>query len=120
MANLFKDFWTRLRIDYQEWHSEWIIKWNMRRRIKQVQHAIDRAKAYNTKDHRTYYILEDPLTRSVAALNSTDIKLLTRRGVLKKMTLIERLEKSIDIVTSNQQIIAQYKQVKQSKAQKDE
>ena len=108
-----------MQIDYTEWHDEYIIKWNMRRRIKQVQHAIDRAKAYHEKDRKTYYIFEDP-RGGVSAFSSSDIKFLTRKGILKKMTILERLEKCIDIVSSNQQIINQYREVKQSKAKKNE
>ena len=119
MGNFFKDLKTRFVIDYQEWRQEWIIKWNMRRRIRQVRHAIDRAKAYHERDRKTYYIFEDP-RGGVSAFNSTDIKFLTRKGLLKKMTILERLEKSIDIVSSNQQIINQYREVKQSKAKKNE
>ena len=120
MGNFFKDLKTRFVIDYNEWRQEWIIKWNMRRRIRQVRHAIDRAKAYHERDRKTYYIFEDPSTGGVSALNSSDIKLLTRKGILKRMTILERFEKSIDIISSNQQIINQYREVKQSKAKTNE
>ena len=59
MGNIFKDIWTRIRVDYHDYRQELTGTWNLRREAKQIDKAIRRAKLRNAKDGRTYYIIKD-------------------------------------------------------------
>lgn len=110
MGNIFKDLWTRLKIDYHDYRQELTGTWNLRREAKQIDKAIRRAKLRNAKDGRTYYIIKD--TRGgISALTSDDIKYWTARKMFPKMNFMQLLERAIAIVTSNESVREQYNQV---------
>jgi len=100
MASIFKMFWIRLNIDYREWRDEWLTRWNTRREMKQIDSAIRRGKERNARDHKTYYIIRDR-RGGINALTGSEIDLWARRGLFPKMTILQKLQKSIDIVTNS-------------------
>lgn len=110
MGNIFKDIWTRIKVDYHDYRQELTGTWNLRREAKQIDKAIRRAKLRNAKDGRTYYIIKD--TRGgISALTSDDVKYWTARKMFPKMNFMQLLEKAIAIVTSNESVREQYNQV---------
>jgi len=117
MSNIFKDLWTRLKIDYKEWRDEWITRWNTRREMRQIDSAIRRAKKRNARDHKTYYIIRDR-RGAINALTGKEINLWAKRGLFPKMTILQKLEKSIDIVTSNNLIIKAHNNIKNKNLKK--
>lgn len=110
MSNIFKDIWTRLRIDYHDYRQELTGGWNLKREVKQIDKAVKRARFRNSKDGRTYYILKD-IRGGISALTSEDIKYWTSHKMFPKMNYLQLLKRSIAIVTSNESIREQYNQV---------
>jgi len=100
MSNIFKDLWTRIKIDYKEWREEWITRWNTRREMKQIDSAIRRAKERNARDHKTYYVIPD--RRGVVdALTGKEIDSWAKRGLFPKMNIKQKCEKMICRVKGN-------------------
>lgn len=118
MSNVITDFKDRLKIDYTEWRNYLISKWNVKREKRLIRRAMHRAQEKNYSDGRTYYILKDK-QGGINEFNSSDIKFWTKYNVLDKMDLLQRLEKSIAVVTSNKNILNQYNQIQLKKEGKD-
>lgn len=114
MANIFRDITDRIRYDYQEWRTDWITRWNLRKEMKRIDNAIRRAKAYHEKDNRTYYVLRDR-SGAINALNSSDINMATRMGFLPRMNFIQRLEASIYIVSKSHTYLKQFQKIQNSR-----
>ena len=114
MGNIFKDIWTRVKVDYHDYRQELVGGWNLRREAKQMDKAVKRAKFRNSTDGRTYYILKD-VRGGISALTSDQVKYWTTRRMYPKMNFMQLLEKSIAIVTSNKSIREQYNQVQLKK-----
>lgn len=79
-AGLFREFWTKIKIDWQEWRSYKNSVWNVRRDKKQIERAIHRARLKNQADGRTYYILRN-LSGGFDEASSHDLKLLKANKV---------------------------------------
>ncbi|MGI6337882.1 MAG: hypothetical protein ACOXZV_00700 [Bacteroidales bacterium] len=109
MSNIFKDIWTRIKIDYIEYRQHLIDRWSLRRETRNINRAIYRANIRNKEDGRTYYVLRD--TRGAySALNSDEIRLWTSRGMFRKMNYMELLRAAVYIVTCEEAIREQYNQ----------
>lgn len=102
MANIFSDFWTRLKIDYIEWRNEMVTNWNTRRETRQIQSAIKRAKERNSMDHKTYFIIKDR-RGAYNALTGREIDRFSGpRGYFPKMNYYQKISNSVYLVTSRQ------------------
>jgi hypothetical protein len=107
MTNILTDFGTRLKIDYQEWRTEWITRWNTYREMKRLDSAIRRGKERNARDHKTYFIIKDA-RGAINAMTGSDIDFWTKQGLFPKMNYYEKLRCSIDIVTSSRRTMNQF------------
>ena len=114
MANIFRDFWIRLKVDYQEYRAENIDIWTVKRETRHIERAQRRAQIMNKKNGRTYYILKDK-RGAISALTSDEIKYWTMRGYFPKWNYEQRLRHTIAIVTSNRTVQEQYNQVQLKK-----
>jgi hypothetical protein len=80
MANYFKDFWTRIKIDWYEWRAYRQTVWNVKRDQRAIERAIYRAILKNGSDGRTYYILKN-IAGGFDEVNSNDLKNLRAKNV---------------------------------------
>jgi len=107
MPNIFKEFWKRIVIDWQEWVSYQKSIYNVHRDTKAINRAINRAREKNYSDGKTYYIMRDRLG-AINELNSDELLFFTRKGLFTKEQYNKRFEYAIDIITSNKKIRDQY------------
>jgi hypothetical protein len=107
MANIFKDFITRIKIDWQEWRLYQRSLYNVRRDTKAVNRAIQRAREKNFSDGKTYYIVKDKFG-GINELNSDELLFFTRKGMFTREQYDNRFKYAIDIVTSNTKVRNQY------------
>jgi hypothetical protein len=114
MANVIKDLFKRVSIDYQEYRQHLINQWNLKREARQIQRAMQRAKVRNKNDGRTYYIIKDK-RGAISALNSREILFWTKKGMFPRMDYYKRLSAAIGIVTSNPNVQEQYNQIQLKK-----
>ena len=76
----FKDYWTRLKIQWVEWRAYRQSVWNVKRDRKAISRAIYRAKMKNLTDGRTYYVLKN-IGGGFDEVNSNDLKNLRAKNV---------------------------------------
>lgn len=128
MANVIQDLITRVKADWKEWYLyqrlSWVERFRQRRAKRDVirdqrmiASAIERAKVKNAYDHRTYYILRDRWG-GINELNSQEIDMLIRRGVFPRMNYLQKVNASIDIVTSNKNVQRDFDRIKTIKNKK--
>ena len=110
MANIFKDFITRVEIDWREWRAYQRSIWDVRRDKKAIKRAIIRAREKNFSDRKTYYIMKDRLG-GINELNSDQLLWFTRKGLFTREQYDNRFKHAIDIITSNKRIRDQYYQI---------
>ena len=118
MGNIFKDIWTRIKVDYHDYRQELTGTWNLKREAKQIDKAVKRAKFRNSQDGRTYYIVRD-VRGGISALTRDQINYWVVKKMFPKMNYLQLLTNAIAIVTSNETIRNQYNQI-QLKKENDE
>ncbi len=114
MGNIFKDIWTRIKVDYHDYRQELTGTWNLKREAKQIDKAVKRAKFRNSQDGRTYYIVRD-VRGGISALTRDQINYWVVKKMFPKMNYLQLLTNAIAIVTSNESIREQYNQVQLKK-----
>lgn len=116
MANILTLFKQKITIDYQEWRSYMISKWNVQRDNRMIDRAVKRARMKNKEDGRTYYIMKD-LLGGINELNRSELVFFKNKGLFTADDYKFRLERAIAIVTSNK---VEFKQYKQQQLKKEE
>lgn len=116
MANILSLFKQKITVDYQEYRSYLISKWNVQRDNKMIHRAIKRAKMKNKEDGRTYYIMKDCMG-GINELNRSQLVFFKNKGLFSADDFKFRLERAIAIVTSNK---VEFKQYKQQQLKKEE
>jgi hypothetical protein len=88
----------------------------VRQESKAIKRAMNRARDKNADNGRTYFIMRDNFG-GINELNRDELDYWTRHKppLFPKMNYMERLEKSIAIVTSRRFIQEQYNQVQLKK-----
>lgn len=80
MANIFRDIWTRIKIDWTEYQGYRTSVWNVKRDERMINRAINRARMKNKIDGRTYYVLRN-LGGGFDEVNSGELLKLKQRKV---------------------------------------
>ena len=116
MANIISLLKQKITVDYQEYRSYLISKWNVERDNKMIRRAVKRARMKNKEDGRTYYIMKDCLG-GINELNRSELVFFRNKGLFSNEDYKYRLERAIAIVTSNK---VEFKQYKQQQLKKEE
>jgi hypothetical protein len=99
--NYFKELWTRIKIQWIEWRSYQNSVFNVKRDMKQINRAIERARLKNSYDGRTYYILRN-LGGGFDEVNSQQLKIAKKIKYFPKYRDYDQmLSQCFAIVTSN-------------------
>jgi hypothetical protein len=104
IAALFREFWTKVKIDWQEWRGYKTSIWNVKRDKKAIERAIYRGKLKNQSDGRTYYILRN-LAGGFDEVSSHELKALKARKIKyfpRYRSYEHMISQTFAIVTSNE------------------
>lgn len=104
-------FAPRIAIDWQEWRAYRYSLWNTKRDNKLIKRALRRAYIKHRNDRKTYYILRDRFG-GINELTKDQLDHFTRKGLFVKMSYMQRLHASIDIVTCNRAMAETFKKIR--------